>query len=102
MFSEFVVFDLSVFEDQGYHTLNMTSKTMTGLSANRSNSLKGFFLKNTAIQHILSFLYLNVSTSVLSALSTTIGRGQFIQEHIDELQVQGLVTAHDQMTKSDD
>ena len=39
--------------------------------------------------------YLNVSTSVLSAMSAPVGCAQFIEKVIDEFQVQNLITTHD-------
>ena len=44
--------------------------------------------------------HLNVSTSVLSAMSTPVGCAQFIEKVIDEFQVQNLITTHDQMSQS--
>ena len=59
------------------------------VQANRCSflSVKGwiFFLNS----------HLNVSTRVLSAMSTPVGCAQFIEKVIDEFQVQNLITTHD-------
>ena len=66
MLAKFVILHLCVFEDQRNNAFDMTTEAVTGLATHRADGL-------------------NVRPGILSGLSSTIGGGQLVQKHFDQL-----------------